>query len=138
MILRSVEKLLERLQGHLAGRGVYNDETSGHVDNLCCFLQPGVVALTWTDDRTDPQHEISLDALQRLAGATDSRGRKLVIHKLHQPDPVTITGEEAQGIQSIPEVSRARWETGWQPHTSIFISAMEGRFYRCSMIHMTR
>jgi agmatine deiminase len=32
-------------------RGVYNDETSGHVDNLACWIRPGVVALTWTDDR---------------------------------------------------------------------------------------
>ena len=28
------------------GRGVYNDETSGHINNLCCFVRPGVVALT--------------------------------------------------------------------------------------------
>lgn len=84
------------------GRGVYNDETSGHVDNLCCFLEPGVVALTWTDDQADPQYEISLDALLRLTEVTDSHGRKLVIHKLHQPDPVTISDQEARGIQNIP------------------------------------
>ncbi len=40
-------------------RGVYHDETTGHVDNLACFLRPGVVALTWTDDRSDPQYERS-------------------------------------------------------------------------------
>jgi len=84
------------------GRGVYNDETSGHVDNLCCFLEPGVVALTWTDDPYDPQYEISLDAFQRLEKETDARGRKLVIHKIHQPDPVTITDLEAQGVEAKP------------------------------------
>ena len=36
-------------------RGVFNDETDGHVDNLACFAKPGVVLLTWTDDRADPQ-----------------------------------------------------------------------------------
>ncbi len=84
------------------GRGVFNDETSGHVDNLCCFLKPSVVALTWTDDRSDPQYEISMDALQRLEITTDSKGRKLVVHKIHQPEPVIITDFEASGIQTIP------------------------------------
>jgi agmatine deiminase len=84
------------------GKGVCNDETSGHVDNLCCFLKTGVVALTWTEDRSDPQYEISLDALHRLENTTDSRGRNLVIYKIHQPEPVTITETEAGGIQSIP------------------------------------
>ena len=26
-----------------------------HVDNLVCFVRPGVVALSWTDDENDPQ-----------------------------------------------------------------------------------
>jgi agmatine deiminase len=84
------------------GKGVFNDETSGHVDNLCCFLEPGVIALTWTDDQSDPQYEISLDAYERLESSTDSRGRKFAIHKVHQPDPVIITDEEAMGVQAYP------------------------------------
>jgi agmatine deiminase len=83
-------------------KGVYNDETSGHVDNLCCFLEPGVVALTWTDDRSDPQYEISLDALHRLELATDANGRNLVIHKILQPEPVIISDVEANGIKVMP------------------------------------
>jgi agmatine deiminase len=84
------------------GKGVYNDETSGHVDNLCCFLEPGVIALTWTDDKYDPQYEISIDALQRLEHTTDAHGRKPIVHKIHQPDPVMITDVEVQGIKVIP------------------------------------
>jgi agmatine deiminase len=83
------------------GRGVTNDETSGHVDNLCCFIRPGVVALTWTDDRSDPQYAISLDAYERLSRAADAQGRKLEIHKLHQPGPVAITPEEAEGVDAV-------------------------------------
>ncbi len=81
------------------GQGVFGDETSGHVDNLCCFARLGVVLLTWTDDPTDPQYPISRDALQRLERASDARGRKLTIHKIHQPDPLLITQAEAQGVQ---------------------------------------
>jgi agmatine deiminase len=84
------------------GKGVFNDETSGHVDNLCCFLEPGVVALTWTDDRSDPQYDISRDTLERLESSSDSKGRKWVIHKIHQPEPVIISGEEARGVKNIP------------------------------------
>ena len=79
------------------GRGVHSDETDGHVDNLCCFARPGVVALTWTDDRHDPQHAISLDARRRLEAATDARGRSLEVHLLHQPGPLYMTEEEARG-----------------------------------------
>jgi agmatine deiminase len=76
---------------------VHSDETDGHVDNLCCFVRPGVVALTWTDDQHDPQHAISLDARRRLEAATDARGRSLEVQVLHQPGPLYMTEEEARG-----------------------------------------
>ncbi|RCK73906.1 MAG: Agmatine deiminase [Anaerolineae bacterium] len=83
------------------GEGVYNDETNGHVDNLACFLRPGVVALTWTDDHNDPQYPISQDAYERLCHTTDARGRSFEIVKVHQPDPVLITAEEAEGVDAV-------------------------------------
>ena len=79
-------------------RGVYLDETDGHIDELACFVAPGHVALTWTSDRNDPQYEISLDAYQRLKSARDARGRALTIHKIHQPDPLYMTFEEVAGL----------------------------------------
>jgi len=82
------------------GRGVHLDETDGHVDNLCCFVRPGVVVLTWTDDRRDPQYAVSQDAYERLAAARDARGRRLVVHKLHQPGPLRITRREAEGVDA--------------------------------------
>jgi agmatine deiminase len=80
------------------GDGVWQDETDGHIDNLCCFVRPGVVALTWTDDPDDPQHAISTDARRRLEAAVDARGRSLEIHLLHQPGPLHMTDDEAGGI----------------------------------------
>ena len=69
-------------------RGIYNDETNGHVDNICCFIRPGVVALAWTDDKNDPQYEISAENFERLKQTVDAKGRKLEVHKIHLPDPV--------------------------------------------------
>ena len=83
------------------GLGVVNDETDGHVDNLACFVRPGVVVLTWTDDRSDPQYERSLDARRRLDSAVDAHGRSLEVHVLHQPGPLVVTGAEAAGVQAV-------------------------------------
>jgi agmatine deiminase len=82
-------------------RGVYNDETTGHVDNIACFVRPGVIALTWTDDKSDPQYEISAEAYEYLWSQTDAKGRQLEIQKIHQPDPIIITPEEAEGVDTV-------------------------------------
>lgn len=82
-------------------RGIYNDETNGHVDNICCFIRPGVVALAWTDDKSDPQYEISQENYEILRSVTDSRGQKLEIHKVHTPNPILITREESEGVDSV-------------------------------------
>jgi agmatine deiminase len=81
-------------------KGVYMDETDGHVDNLCCFIKPGELLLHWTDDTSDPQYEISCDAFDRLSSARDARGRKLIVHKIHQPGPLFINREESTGIEN--------------------------------------
>jgi agmatine deiminase len=81
------------------GRGVFEDETDGHVDNLACFARPGVVLLTWSEDESDPQHEISREARERLEAATDVRGRSFEIVTLPSPGPLTIKAEEAEGVE---------------------------------------
>ena len=83
------------------GAGVIGDETDGHVDNLACFVRPGVVVLTWTDDRDDPQYERSLDARRRLEAATDARGRTLEVHLVHQPGPLVMSDTEAAGLRAV-------------------------------------
>lgn len=82
-------------------QGVYLDETNGHVDNFCRFTRPGAVMLTWTDDETDPQHERSAAALKILESTTDARGRRIEVVKIHQPGPLTITAEEAAGVDAV-------------------------------------
>jgi agmatine deiminase len=82
-------------------RGVFHDETTGHVDNLVCFIRPGVIALTWTDDKDDPQYERSSEAETYLLSQTDAKGRRLEVHRIHQPNPVLIAPEEAEGVDAV-------------------------------------
>ena len=80
------------------GPGVHQDETDGHIDNLACYVKPGVIALTWTEDRDDPQYEISKDALDRLSHARDAKGRAIEVVKLPAPGPLFATDAEAAGL----------------------------------------
>jgi agmatine deiminase len=82
------------------GRGVIDDETDGHIDNLACFVRPGVVALTCTGNRRDPQYAVSVDARRRLTAARDAQGRKLRVLELPSPGPLKLTDAEARGVLS--------------------------------------
>ncbi|MBC7983603.1 MAG: agmatine deiminase [Candidatus Obscuribacterales bacterium] len=81
------------------GKGVPEDETDGHIDELCCFVKPGVVLLTWTESKRDPLYPVCRDAYERLMSARDARSRKLTVHKLPQPGPLRITKREAEGVK---------------------------------------
>jgi len=90
------------------GKGVVDDETDGHVDNLCSFARPGEVVLTWTNDKRDPQYRISMDAYERLMDARDAQGRRLKVHKLPQPGPLFRTREETRNIDAVADGAARR------------------------------
>ncbi len=67
------------------GRGLVDDETDGHVDNLVTFVRPGVVLALTSNDPNDANHAILQDSLARLRAATDAKGRKLEVIEVEQP-----------------------------------------------------
>ena len=81
-------------------RGVHEDETTGHVDNLLHVCAPGLVALTWTEDRDDPQYQRSAEAHALLETVRDAKGRELEIVKLPAPGPLYISEAEAAAIRT--------------------------------------
>jgi len=101
----SREEIENELKEHLGvskiiwiPEGIYNDETDGHVDNMCAFVGPAKVVLAWTDDKNDPQYERSLKAYNVLSNETDARGRSFEIIKLPIPaKPVLVTEEDVLG-----------------------------------------
>lgn len=80
--------------------GIYNDETNGHVDNICAFIAPGEVVLAWTDDESDPQYIRSKECLDILENSIDAKGRKIKVHKLNIPKvPVCVGKEDLLGYE---------------------------------------
>jgi agmatine deiminase len=121
------------------GKGVYEDETDGHVDNLACFARPGVVLLTWTDDESDPQYAISRDAQERLEAATDARGRSLEVIRLPSPGaPSRSTRRRQRGSRRWPVACGAAAARAWLPPTSTSISPISESSSRCSTSASTR
>ncbi|KAA1190505.1 agmatine deiminase [Pseudohalioglobus sediminis] len=91
-------------------RGLHNDETDGHVDNILHIAGPGEVLLTWCDDPVDPVFEICRECLAALELETDARGRRFTVHKLPMPGPLLLQPEEAAGIAPSGGMSRMAGE----------------------------
>ena len=89
--------------------GIDSDETDGHVDNLACFLAPGVVALAWEENEQDPNFAITRAAAEVLSRERDACGRPLAIYKIPLPPPLYMTEAEAIGID---RTERARPRAG--------------------------
>lgn len=88
--------------------GIYLDETNEHVDNICTFVKPGVVVLGWTNDKSDPQYEMSKSCYDILSNEKDAKGRSLEVHKLLLPSPIYISKDESLGVDVV---------AGTQPRT---------------------
>jgi agmatine deiminase len=106
---RNPDLTREQIEGHLKdylgletivwlGRGIDPEETNGHVDDVACFVRPGVVLAAATDDKDDWRYELLQDNLRRLQAATDAKGRRLEVHTMPMPAIMEITEDEAWGI----------------------------------------
>jgi len=69
-------------------KGLLNDHTDGHVDNLARFVAPGVVAIPMAFGDNDPHAGIYDAAARELAGATDAAGRTLKVVRIPSPGRV--------------------------------------------------
>ncbi|AEG60870.1 agmatine deiminase [Desulforamulus ruminis] len=74
-------------------KGLYGDETDGHVDNVACFAEPGVILVHTCSNRNEPNYEILKENLAILEKSSDAKGRKLEIIKMELP-PVQYFGGE--------------------------------------------
>lgn len=86
------EQIENKVKGALAvseiiwlNKGLWGDETDGHVDNIACFAGPGSVLIQTCRDKADPNYEITMENLDILNKAADAKGRKPAVTEIPQP-----------------------------------------------------
>src|SRR5690606_41695343 len=66
-------------------QGLKDDDTDGHIDELACFVKPGVVLAMIGTDKDDVDYPVLADNLRVLREASDARGKKLEVVTMEQP-----------------------------------------------------
>ncbi len=74
-------------------KGLFGDETDGHIDNVATFVKPHVIAIQSCNDINDPNYSIYKENLNILENATDALGKKFEIISIPQP-PITYYNNE--------------------------------------------
>jgi agmatine deiminase len=77
-------------------RGLLNDHTDGHVDNIARFLAPGVVACQAPAGGSDPNADRLDEIAAQLSGQRDARGRVLQVIRI--PSPGRIEDEDGEVV----------------------------------------
>lgn len=73
-------------------RGIADDDTDGHIDEIACFVAPGVVLALVGSERDDIDYMPLQNNLSILRESTDARGRRLEVVTIEQPAPVIKGG----------------------------------------------
>jgi agmatine deiminase len=74
------------------GRGIFGDDTHGHVDDLTRFVSADTVVTMVEPNPKDVNHKPLRDNLRRLQAACDQDGRPLNVVEIPMPQPVVFEG----------------------------------------------
>ncbi len=72
------------------GKGIFGDDTHGHVDDLTRFVTPDTVITMVESNPKDVNHKPLRDNLRRLQAASDQNGKPLNIVDLPMPSPIVF------------------------------------------------
>ena len=74
------------------GEGIMGDDTHGHVDDLCRFVNPSTVVLIQEDDVYDDNYARLQENRERLEGLRLANGESLAVVPLPMPRPLFFNG----------------------------------------------
>jgi agmatine deiminase len=74
------------------GKGITGDDTHGHVDDLCRFVNQDTVVLSQEKNSHDENYAALKDNLERLRGMRLENGSKIDIVELPMPSPLFFNG----------------------------------------------
>jgi agmatine deiminase len=75
------------------GHGISGDDTHGHVDDLCRFVDPYTVVLCQEQNPSDANYRQLAENRERLEGMRGEDGRKIGIVLLPMPAPIYFDGQ---------------------------------------------
>ncbi|TAM80660.1 MAG: agmatine deiminase family protein [Acidobacteria bacterium] len=75
------------------GRGIAGDDTHGHVDDLCRFVNPKTVVLCSEESPADPNYTLLQENRERLEGMRLEDGAKIQVVALPMPSPIHFEGQ---------------------------------------------
>jgi agmatine deiminase len=75
------------------GQGIAGDDTHGHVDDLCRFVNPRTVVLCRTADSRDANYRPLEENRERLEGMRLEDGSKIQVVPLPMPSPLYLDGQ---------------------------------------------
>lgn len=101
----SKEEIEKKLKGYLGQdkiiwlkEGLAGDDTDGHIDDLCRFVNKNTIVAVVSDDPEDINYPILQENLEILKQATDQNGNHFKIETLPMPytriDGTTVDGSE--------------------------------------------
>jgi len=74
------------------GKGIAGDDTHGHVDDVCRFVDPYTVVLCQESNPADENYRPLAENMERLQGMRAEDGRKLLVVPLPMPGPLYFEG----------------------------------------------
>jgi agmatine deiminase len=75
------------------GKGIAGDDTHGHADDLCRFVNPRTVVLCWEKNPHDANYRALQENWERAKGMRLEDGSKLEVVPLPMPSPLYLDGQ---------------------------------------------